>query len=176
MTTDIDEIKEVLSNKDILLDNNILTRASDHPDEFVPFLELLEESDCNPMITALIKFEYLRGAHKVVHQQKREAFLQELSPESFSHNYAEQKMDLAIQIGKCYFARQIAPSVVDCSLAAHLIAFQGRLLLATLNHKDFPTFLFDRLAVFTVATEKEVLPIGIYGFNKEKAETMGLRG
>lgn len=175
MTTDIDEIKRILFHKDILLDNNILTRATDHPDAFFPFLQLIETSACNPMITGLIQFEYLRGAYQLARKKKRQAFLQELAPGNFSHNFAEQKMELAIKIGNCYSAKQITPSVVDCSLASHLIAFGGRLLLATLNHKDFPIFLFDRLAVFTIDTEKEVLPIGIYGFNKEKAEAMDLR-
>lgn len=175
MTTDIEKIKKLISNKYILLDNNVITRASDHPDAFLPFLQLLIDANCKPIIIPLIKFEYLRGANSIKHRTKRLALLELLNPDTIPSIYGDQKVDLAIDIANVYSGRKLeSPNVVDCSLAAHLIHFQSTLLLATLNHKDFPTFLFDRVGVFTVDTEKDVMPIGIYKSNSEKTVEVGI--
>lgn len=175
MTTDIAEIKDLLSHKHILLDNNVITRASDHPRAFRPFLKLLNESECKPIIIPLIKFEYLRGAHSVEHKERREALLEILNPYTLPQSYTDEKIDLAIKIANCYAQRDLrTPNVVDCALAAQLLQFKDKVFLATTNHKDFPTFLFNRIGVFTVDTEKDVIPIGIYSYDESKSKSLDL--
>jgi predicted nucleic acid-binding protein len=174
MTIVPEEIGELLFHKYILLDNNVITRAHDHPGAFRPFLELLVKHECQPIITPLIRFEYLRGSISKEHTKTREEFIDLINADTLANAYTEESIEKAIKIANIYATRKLFPNAIDCSLAANIMHFKDILFLATVNHKDFPTFLLERVGVFTVATEKDVIPIGIYGYNASKANTLNL--
>lgn len=175
MTIDLKEISKIISRKYILLDNNVITKASDHAKAFWPFFKLLIDSDCKPIINPMVKFEYLRGARESKHRAKRQDFIDLINADQLPGAYTEQQIDLAISIANLYSKNNVRnPGIVDCSLAANLINFKSNLFLATTNHADFPTFLFKRVGVVTVATEKDVFPIGIYTYDELKAKALTL--
>jgi len=58
-------------------------------------------------------------------------------------------------------------SFVDCYLSAFLKLHSKTLLLATINNKDFPQIIHDRLNVLTIDTKEEIINIGFYKFNED---------
>jgi hypothetical protein len=61
-------------------------------------------------------------------------------------------------------------SFIDCLIAGQLMKYPNRLFLATLNHSDFPLFIFDRIHIETIDAGEEILTVGIYAFNQRKYE------
>ena len=81
----------------------------------------------------------------------------------------------AIKIANAYSARKHnSASLVDCCIAAYVMRFKGNLLLATLNPKDFPTFLFKCIGIYPLDTNKELFPIVFLNYDKGKTEKIGL--
>lgn len=58
------------------------------------------------------------------------------------------------------------PSFVDLTIGA--MSFQVNLIFATLNHKDFPPYLYDRLALHSFAENNSVKTIGFYKISESK--------
>lgn len=58
------------------------------------------------------------------------------------------------------------PSFVDLTIGA--MTFQKDLILVTLNHHDFPTYLYDRLALYSFAENNLVNTIGFYKISESK--------
>jgi len=168
------EMKERLTNKFILLDTNVIARSFEHFDNFEGFLRFFQETECALTYFPMIEFEFLRGAHLAEHRKARTEFLKTLAFEQMP--FDPQVVYDALKIANAYVARnrKLTPSIVDCCIAAYLKEYADNLYLATLNHSDFPTYLFDRIYVWPVDTEKDVFPIGIYQFNTQKAKDIGV--
>lgn len=58
------------------------------------------------------------------------------------------------------------PSFVDFTIGS--MTFQPDLVLATLNHQDFPLYLYDRLALYPFADNNSVKTVGFYEINESK--------
>lgn len=58
------------------------------------------------------------------------------------------------------------PSFIDLTVGS--MTFQKDLILATLNHKDFPPYLYDRLALHSFAENNSVKTIGFYKISESK--------
>ncbi len=167
--TTIETFQETIRRKDILIDTNVISRAVDHTKAFEPFFKDILAAECQPVTSPLIEFEFLRGAHEERHWGVRRKLLDELFIK-LSMSQVPKIFDDALQIATAYSARNHrSASIVDCALAALMMKFSGKLFLATLNHRDFPTFLFDIVTVYPIDTGKEMLPVGIYAFNADKA-------
>lgn len=169
-----EELTQRIKGKHILLDTGVIIRAFEFFQKFEDFFRLLGSTNCIPVYFPLIEFEFIRGAHILEHRQKREEFLKSVSGVNMPFR-TEQIMSDAIRIANCYAARKINnPSVVDCCIAAYIKQFSANLLLVTLNHKDFPLFLFDRIFIYPIDTETDIFPLAFYSFNTKKAAQLGL--
>lgn len=164
------EFAEKIRNKYLLFDTGIIIRAFEHFEVFEEFFGFLKQNNCTPVFFSLIEFEFIRGVNTQFNRKKREEFLEFLAMEQMEFKADEAKSDL-IAIANAYsLRRHSSASVVDCCIASFLKKYSKNLFLITLNHKDFPTFLFDRFFIYPVDTDKEVFPIGFYQFNEEKAK------
>lgn len=138
------------------------------------FFNLLEETNCKSAYFPFIEFEFLRGAYEAGHKKDREEFLKEISAVELSTPTSKIIKD-SISIANCYSARKhYSASLTDCSIAAYLKTHSDNLFLVTLNHKDFPTFLFDRVGIVPVDTEKDIFTLAFYSYNKPKAAKIGI--
>ena len=176
---ELEELKKSLKGKHIILDTNVLIclfENFDEGQEFISFL-LLEIEDCTLTYFPLIEFEFTRGAYQKEHQEKRKEFLEKLSIESLPF-HGDEFTDETIKIAQIYASKKKSPELVDCYIAAYLNKYKDKLFLATLNHKHFPQFIFDRIHVWPVINDKgdepKSFPIGIYSFSKEKGKKYGL--
>ena len=166
-------LKEKIAHKHILLDTGIFSRSFDHFDSFRPLFQLLNETNCQATYFPLIKFELLRDVFINDNRIKRQMFVEEVTRVNLP--IPPNLFDRAISFANEYTEHQVkSASLVDCCIAAYLEKYADNLFLITLNHKDFPTFLFDRIFVLPIDTDKDVFPLGFYAFNKEKAKQLGV--
>lgn len=164
------EFAEKIRNKYLLFDTGVIIRAFEHFEIFEGLFSFLKQNNCAPVFFSLIEFEFIRGANTQSNKKKRDEFLEFIAMEQMSFKVDNTKDDI-IAIANAYSARKhFSASVVDCCIASFLKKYSKNLFLVTLNHKDFPTFLFDRIFIYPVDTDKEVFPIGFYQFNEEKAK------
>jgi len=128
------------------------------------------ENSCTLVYFSFIEFEFLRSACDQKNREKREELLKGFKFEEMPFVAKDAKDDI-IKIANAYASRkQIGASVVDCCIASLLKKYNQQLILATLNHKDFPTFLFDRIFIYPIDTEKDIFTLAFYRFNTEKAK------
>lgn len=173
-------MKTDLQNKYILLDTNIIIYSAKYKIEFQSFFDSLKRYHIQTGIDSAIQLEYLRSADTAQNLQKKYSFLKGLlgdDPMVLPIN--EEIFIDARRISNMYFYLKLKSkqkiSTVDCLLAAQLKKYKDTLLLATLNHSDFPTQLFDREAIFTVELPDSVLPVGIYSFSEQKYNNLVYR-
>ena len=165
-----DELKRKISNKFVLLDTGIIIRAFEHFEDFKGFFNLLETTNCHPVYFPFIEFEFLRGAYEPEHRSARREFLHTIPLDELPVP-REEILDDAIRLANIYSNHKLhSAKLVDCCIAAYLMKHTSNLFLVTLNHKDFPTFVFDRIFIYPVDTDNEVFPIGFYQLNVEKTE------
>lgn len=170
----IEALKKKIGRKWVLLDTNIIIEGFQNPDEFIEFHKELVEAACAPVYIPMIEFEFLRGAFDPKIKAKRKEFLEEVA-QKYPTRSDSGLTESAIEIANAYEARKgPKPELVDCHVAALLRMFPGRLFLATLNHQDYPTFLFNPLYVFPVVTKKRLLTVGIYEWDLNGAKEAGL--
>jgi predicted nucleic acid-binding protein len=174
--TSIEELKKKIARKWVIFDTNILIEGFEkNPNEFVELHKMLVGSHCAPAYIPMIEFEFLRGAPEAKTRSKRREILRELA-----HKYPVRSdsglTESAIEIANVYESRKgPRPELVDCHIAAVLRQHPTNLFLATLNHEDYPTYLFNPLYVLPIETRKSLLPVGIYEWGVEKAASLGLQ-
>lgn len=165
---------ELLKNKYLLLDTNLLINIAKKGAAFAPFLNDLEKLNVTSVIDRAIKFEFLRGCQNKEDLQGKEEYLDLLfGKKRFELPDGLKIFELATEISNFYtwknnkFVKQISP--IDCLIAAQMVNYnnghkENNLFLATSDNYDFP--LFDRLTIFTVDAGDKIVNIGIYGFNE----------
>jgi hypothetical protein len=165
---------EILRNKHLLLDTNILINSAKYPLEFETFFEELSAFHIVPIIDEAIKLEFLRSANT----QKK--LLIKINYLTLLLGNDQKRLDLPITIDTLVNARRFSNlshylnlkkqsiSLGDSILSAQLKKYSGSLYLATMNHKDFPLRLFNRVLVKNIETSDELFTIGIYGFSESK--------
>ncbi len=162
------EFLEICKNKHILFDANVFIFGFGHYKEFEELCNFLIQAKCVLACFSLVEFEFLRTAHEPKNKEKRENLLKEFREISFIVDDARDDM---IKIANAYTARRITgASAVDCCIATLLKKHNQQVILATLNHKDFPTFLFDRIFIYPIDTDKDIFTLAFYRFNVEKAK------
>ncbi len=168
-------LKDKIANKFVLLDTGVIIRAFEHFDNFEAFFKMLEGANCKNVYFPFVEFEFLRGAYEPSHKVDREDFLKEISGINLNAPTQAIIKD-AIAIANCYSARKHhSASLTDCSIAAYLKSYPQNLFLVTLNHKDFPTYLFDRVGIFPIDAQVDIFTLAFYTYNKTKAEKINLK-
>jgi hypothetical protein len=164
-----DTARARLDHKAVLLDTDLVIKSFLFPELRDSVFPILHEVSAIPTLTPEIRFEFLRTASFSELYDKRQQFIQEWPVLDVRPGDREQ----AILIGRMYKSYGLAPSMTDCISAAMLKKFPARLFLVTLNHKDFPPFLFERVhaAVIDAKSHKgfwETLVWGIYAFDEQR--------
>ena len=167
------EFSQKITNRLVLFDTGVIIRAFGNFDAFKSFFVFLKENECSLVYSPLIEFEFTRGAYETEHKKTRKEFLKFFSFSNIPLPTNETISD-TIKIANAYSARRInSPSFIDCCIAAYLKNYHDNLFLVTLNHKDFPTFLFDRVFIYPINTEKDIFTLAFYKFNINKCKKIG---
>lgn len=166
-----DELRELLGTKFIIFDTNILIEAFKHFDSFKVLLNDLHHYNCKPLYFPLIEFEFTRDAMRPEHNKARRGFLETIIGGT-KLPINDDLVDIAVEIARVYaHQKDIASnkiSIVDCCVAAYMRKYQNKLFLLTMNHRDFPLVLFDRIQPFALDANDNVLAPAIYKFNEAK--------
>jgi len=167
-------MKDLLKQKWVIFDTNIVTKVLHNPEHFQGFYDKLKnEFEIIPSTNYLLRFELLRIAKGKKENERISKF--------FKNNYSEIPIDQnTLNIAEHFCSlynhcktqkNQNQISLVDIITAAQIVQYKGRVMLVTKDLNDFPVDIFDRVKVFNIDTEKEVHTIGLYSFNEEKLET-----
>ncbi len=170
-----------LKGEHLLIDTNLLINISKYSKHgyFDAFLKQLEFLKIKSVVEEGILFEFRRGSRTKKHLDAKDEFLayllggekNQIVLQSYgSKEIFEKAQELSVLYNNkdIRLANQI--SFVDCLVAAQLMKFGDRLFLATLDNKDYPLFIFDRIKLLAIDAEEEIINIGIYAFNKDKYE------
>ena len=173
------DTRKRLDHQAALLDADIIIKSFGQPELKDTLFPFLEELFLAPTVTSEICFEFLRSASFPETHQKRTSFIKNWTVLPV----AAEDRDIAVHIGRIYQSYGLTPSLTDCISAAILRKFPKRLFLVTLNHKDFPPFLFERLHADVIDTRTpkgvwDMLVWGVYAFDEAKyrAEARRLEG
>jgi rRNA-processing protein FCF1 len=165
---------EIIKNKHILLDTNILINSAKYQTEFEVFFDELKQNNISPTIDNAIKLEFLRSANTQRNLSIKINYLNLLLGND------EKRLDLPITEDTLIDARRISNlyyflnlkkqkiSFVDSIISAQLKKYSSNLFFATINNQDFPLQIFDRLFVTNVDANSELFTIGIYAFSEKK--------
>lgn len=171
----------MIENKHLLLDTNSLVSLIKHARFYADFFNQLEKYQIKSVIDYSVKFEFLRGSNTKRDYEIKQEYLDILLGENRIELISTNEIfENAREIANIYtrkdskLTKQI--SFADCLIAAQMKKFNEqkpeRLFLATIDNNDFPLFIFDRIFIFTIDTEREIINMGIYRFNKEKYERL----
>ncbi len=170
---------EILRNKHLLLDTNVLISAGKHVelwDDLFKFL--LREFEVEFLIDWSVKFEFLRSSRTREDSLKKGELLDLFVGEDrYELNIDASVIEDAIKLSNLYarknphLTKQV--SFTDCLLAAQAKKFcsqkgENQLFILSMDLFDFPLCVFDRIKVFTMDADSEVLNIGLFSFNQEK--------
>ncbi len=170
---------ELLREKFLLLDTNVLIYFLKYPPFMAALIKRLEEAGVNLVLDDLVKFEFLRGANSPNEEATLKDFLQKLfrismeEVEKSQFVITAETIKLATEIANIYSSRlkNTRIELVDCFIAGQMKKYnatKANLYLATVNHKDFPKLLFDRVGIETIDTDEDIINIGFYMFNRER--------
>ena len=164
-----------LKNKFLLLDTGVIIRGFEHFEEFEIFFNFLKQADCGLVYFPFIEFEFVRGAYDPHLRERKQEFLHALAMTKMPFRSETTLMPDTIKIANAYTARKLnSPALTDCCIAAYLKNFSKNLLFVTVNHKYFPTFLFDRIFIYPIDTQKDIFPLGFYQYSEIKGKDIGL--
>lgn len=164
---EVDEFRKFIDHKFVIFDTNIFIKAYEHFDAFKVLFDLVKSANCKVVYFPLIEFEFARGAFLPDHRQDREDMFKIIATEKMP--IRDDLIYSALDIARIYSHNKL-PSIhlVDCCIAAYMKQHHDKLFLVTLNHRDFPNFLFDRLHIQPIDSENEVFAPAFYQFNNDK--------
>lgn len=164
---------DLINDKYLLLDTNIVIDSLKYPEAFQPMYLDLDKRKVQAVLDHTVKFEFTRGATNLSLIKMYEEFL--------SRRYGSSKLELVIN--DFIYSTAITIAIIhgrnacsrigfaDCLIAAQMHKFEKNLFLATQDHQDFPGFLFKRVGVYTIDIQDKdpkkdaIKTVGIYQFN-----------
>lgn len=170
-----EDLSAKLKHNFVLFDTCVLIESFEDQDAFLDFFNFVSDAICQPVYFPFIQFEFQRNAFLPENMDARKQFVDILGVEHLAMNPMDKLVTDAMSIANVY-ARQKHNGVelVDCCTASFMKRYPDKLFLVTLNHKDFPPFLFDCVAIYPVETKRKMLPVGFYKYNNEKARKIKL--
>lgn len=141
-----------------------LISSSRNISSYQPIFKLFGESSVKILLTEEVRYEYLRDAYLPEVYETRKKTIEDfyILPKTKSL-YKD-----AIELSRIYTSRKIPTkkiSTIDNLIAAYAKYYQDDLFIFTLNHKDFPTFIFDRVHTFTLDDKPDIITPALYKFN-----------
>ena len=166
---------ELLRDKYLLLDTNILIDCSKYPIFFKDFLLNLTTHNIALVIDQTVRFEFLRNADSPKQKKVLDDFLKSLlSVDDIGLLIDGTTVSDAIYLANIYAWKNLNKiDLADCFLASAMKKFnesavRPRMFLATQNHKDYPDFIFKRIGIETIdVAGNSIINIGFYEFNKD---------
>lgn len=169
------EIRELLDHKSLLLDTNVFIESFQAGEAFKKLFTICQDAHCTLSYNQLIEFEFLRNAFQKEYRQRIHDYILLLNATCLPLGNPKIFFDDVLRIANTYAARQVkGSSFADCAIAAQLKRYGSNLLFLTRNHKDFPLFLFDRVLAYPIDTGHDVIALGLYRYNREKAIACGV--
>ena len=161
---------EILKGNYVYLDNDFLNLLYKNGDVFTESLKYLKDSE--RMVDPFTRFEFLRGIFVPGEKKTMENFIDFFTP-SINHNdlfLNIQKNALALSMIYCHNKMGMGVSTVDLLLAGRIMYHASEPLLITGNKKDFPSCIFDTLAVFNGEhpTNGSMQSFSVIKFNQAK--------
>ncbi len=171
------QFEEIIRNKWVVFDTNILIKSftSENFEKFKVFFDYLKNNNCEIVNFDLVGFEFTRNDYCPSDIAHKEIFLKKIGAILLNFNHAPDLLEEALEISRIYSHKGIQKgkiSLVDCCLGALLKIYNKNIFLATLNHKDFPTILFDRKFIFPIDADDDIHTIAFYRFNNNKWATL----
>ncbi len=160
-----------LIGKNILLDTCFIAKFKDNKSCFKDLLFLFNEKNCATTTHSFIENEFLRGSSTNSYIKEKKEFLNRFN--FFNLPITEEIIKNSILISNIYSNKNVLNnqiSIVDCINAAFLMKHYKDLFLITLDNKDYPIFVFDRIYIYTIDVGKEIFNCGFYKFNIDKFE------
>ncbi|HBH46407.1 MAG: hypothetical protein A2445_05325 [Candidatus Jacksonbacteria bacterium RIFOXYC2_FULL_44_29] len=161
---------ELLKNKSILLDTNILIAYSKYTNHLDPFFSYLTKHDSIPYITDAISFEFLRYSCTGGEFKKLEGWL--LAQDMPMIHSKPEDVETATKLSVMYANKRMADkkqvSFVDMLNAAQLIRYKDEIVLMTTDIHDYPLGIFDRIGVQAIDVVDQVLTVAFIRYNEQK--------
>ncbi len=183
-TSDLESIR----GNCILLDTSFITLLSRSEVSRNELKNLLINFSCIPVTIPHISVEFINGAakdHDIISSGTESArlasavqFLKELIRKNLIVTEERANFVTLLSIVNSYAicsnkfkntynkTKQPKPSFVDLTIGA--MTFQKNVVLATLNHKDFPLYLYDRVAILSFSDGSDVGTVGFYKINESQ--------
>jgi hypothetical protein len=165
---------EKLSGKYLLLDTNVLIGYTKYQKFFAPLFKELKDASVTFVLSKFVEIEFLRGAQSQEETEALKTFLSKLfgTPEAM-FTVTEPILGEAILITNIYNSKLKNHKIemVDCILAAEMQHYNratDQLLLLTVNYKDFPPLLFERIGIRTVDADESIINLCFYAFSRAK--------
>jgi len=153
-----------LGNSFLFLDTTAFIAALNYKKEFGALFKELKGQGCNFLTIPSVFFEFTRGSDSLTSFRARAKFLTELADIWPIERYLDQ-IEEAMVVLQRLGDRQM--SYTDFLLCACLYKFPTGYLL-TENHHHIPTQVFERKAVITVDTDKDIRNHIVFQFSKSK--------
>lgn len=169
-------LKELLAHKHLLLDTGVFIEFSKNKDsaELKEFFQEISDAPCGMITIDQVYCEYLQYAKDKNDYSELLDQATKLAPATFPKKedlYFANQLYLAFKSKDENLAKKL--SSVDLLLGATIARYGDGLFLATTNHRDFPTFLFDREFVFGFENrDGNIQNICIIRFNDDKFKNM----
>ena len=169
----MNRLENLLRNKHLLLDTCVLInfRKYQESSELKDFFQALSDSQCALITIDQVYCEFLKYAENKQEYLDLFEWLGHLVPyvlyPTKEDLYSTNQIYLALKSKNRAAAEH--SSLEDLLLGSMLMKWPDKVYLATVNHKDFPTWLFDRIYLHAFDDRAgNVSAIGIYGFNVDK--------
>ncbi len=168
--------KQQLNKNSLLIDTGVLLRGFKNAKEAARFFSDLKEAGCTPVSFPFVRFEFMKGAKSPEHKKLRDEFWENLGLVTLPSRPSDAElMDLAEKVAYEYAVRDLSgASLVDCVITAFALRHAENLCIATLNLKDFPSFLFDMIHVYPIDEGKCYCSVALLKIDSDKAKSMGL--
>lgn len=167
-----DKLPGAISGKQVFIDNDYLSLMFQNEDVFKQTIKLFSNSTI--LIDPYTEFEFLRDIYVPTDRILREQFLSYgIFVPALKHQEIYAKIHKNALILSKLYAHQNSktkPSSIDLFLAGRLMYHKSNIYLLTGNKKDFPSCIFDAVAV--ISAEKDQLSgmrsYSLVEFNEEK--------
>jgi len=152
----------------ILLDTNILIASIKQSIGIKVFTDFLSENECTQIIIDAVSFELLGYSKDPSEYKILDNFLKPFIKIPSKNEDVNNAIWLSVLIKHKIPQIRKQISYTDFLIAAQLMKYKKRIILATTNWRDFPDIIFDRIKIMAIDTGKEVLTIAFIQFNQEK--------
>lgn len=166
-------MKEELRNKTVLLDTNIIIEFARNPLCFKGFFDELVDKEVIPAVDDSVKCEFLRKSNTLAKLNEKKEFLNSLLGTDERRTELPVSNEIFLEATGLsnlfnFLNDKNNSAMADCLLAAQLKKYKGNLYLATMNNRDFPLKIFDRVDIYNIEIKDEIRNVGIYKFSEAK--------